>query len=55
LYDLIPLVDLFAFAFFLFGWMGYAAYADIKAIGRRPITVVMKRLSAALVRAYAGA
>ena len=41
MYDLIPLVDLFAFAFFLFGWMGYAAYADIKAIGRRPITVVM--------------
>lgn len=39
--ELIPVEDFVAFAVFIMGWTGYAAYADVKAVGRRPITVVM--------------
>lgn len=41
MFDFIPLPDLLALLVFVGGWFGYATYADIKAIGHRPITVVM--------------
>lgn len=39
--DFVPVPDLVALALFIGGWFGYASYADVKAIGHRPITVVM--------------
>lgn len=41
MFDFIPLPDIGAILAFIVGWVGYSLYADVRAITRRPITIVM--------------